>query len=148
MTPSVAYLLSDSARLLRRAFDLRVRAKGVTGPQARLLLVLGLHEGQNQGFYAEQLDVEAITLGRMLDRMEEAGRVERRPDPADRRAWRVYLTDAGREIIDQVHGCLNGLEDEMLVNLDQAQRSTLATLLETIRTNLTHARSTEVTVNG
>ena len=66
MTPSVAYLLGDSARLLRRAFDLRVRAKGVTGPQARLLLVLGLHEGQNQGFYAEQLDVEAITLARAV----------------------------------------------------------------------------------
>ena len=102
MTPSVAYLLSDSARLLRRAFDMRMRAMGVTGPQARLLLVLGLHEGENQGFYAEQLDVEAITLGRMLDRMEEAGLIERRRDPADRRAWRVHLTPAGLDLLPEL----------------------------------------------
>ncbi|MEY4055040.1 MAG: hypothetical protein RL519_375 [Pseudomonadota bacterium] len=142
------YLLSDTARLLRKAFDGRVRQLGMTSPQARLLLILSHSEGENQAFYADRLEVEPISLARMLDRMEEAGRVERRPDPADRRAWRVYLTDAGREIIDQVHGCLNGLEDEMLVNLGQTQRATLATLLETIRTNLTNARSTEVTVNG
>ncbi len=142
------YLLSDTARLLRKAFDGRVRQLGMTSPQARLLLILSHSEGENQAFYAERLEVEPISLARMLDRMEESGRVERRPDPADRRAWRVYLTDAGRKIIGQVNLCLNGLEDEMLFNLNQDQRKTLADLLETIRTNLTNARATEVTVNG
>lgn len=144
----ITYLLSDTARLLRKAFDGRVRQLGMTSPQARLLLILSHSEGENQAFYAERLEVEPISLARMLDRMEEAGRVERRPDPADRRAWRVYLTAAGRQVIDGVHQCLNGLEDEMLFNLGADQRQALADLLETIRSNLTNARSTEVTVNG
>ncbi len=142
------YLLSDTARLLRKAFDGRVRQLGMTSPQARLLLILSHNEGENQAFYAERLEVEPISLARMLDRMEEAGRVERRPDPADRRAWRVYLTDAGRKIIDRVYLCINGLEDEMLLNMSEDQRTALASLLETIRSNLTQARATEVTVNG
>ncbi len=144
----VTYLLSDTARLLRKAFDGRVRQLGMTSPQARLLLILSHSEGENQAFYAERLEVEPISLARMLDRMEESGRVERRPDPADRRAWRVYLTNAGQEIIGQVNRCLNGLEDEMLLNLSEDQRQSLAVLLETIRNNLTNARLTEVTING
>ena len=144
----VTYLMSDTARLLRKAFDGRVRQLGMTSPQARLLLILSHSEGENQAFYAERLEVEPISLARMLDRMEESGRVERRPDPADRRAWRVYLTSAGQEIIGQVNHCLNGLEDEMLLNLDKDQRQLLAGLLEIIRSNLTNARLTEVTING
>lgn len=142
------YLLSDTARLLRKAFDARVRQLGMTSPQARLLLILAHSEGENQAFYAERLEVEPISLARMLDRMEESGRVERRPDPADRRAWRVYLTAAGREIIDQVHRCLNGLEDEMLLSLAGNQRELLAEFLEIIRANLTNARTTEVAIHG
>ncbi len=72
---NIGYLLGDRSRLLRRAFDDRVRAVGVTGPQARLLMYLSRYEGENQGFYAEQLDVEAITLCRMVDRMADAGLV-------------------------------------------------------------------------
>jgi DNA-binding MarR family transcriptional regulator len=148
MTPSVAYLLSDSARLLRRAFDLRVRAKGVTGPQARLLLVLGLHEGQNQGFYAEQLDVEAITLCRMLDRMEEAALIERRRDPADRRAWRVHLTGAGHALLPQLRDGVAPMVETMLGGLDSADRDRLAALLEQVRANLNTILEPELAVHG
>lgn len=144
----MTYLLSDTARLLRRAFDGRVRQLGMTSPQARLLLILSHSEGENQAFYAERLEVEPISLARMLDRMEEAGRVERRPDPADRRAWRVYLAPGGREIIDEVHQCLSGLEDEMLLTLAAGRRETLRDLLETIRSNLATPRATEVTIDG
>lgn len=142
------YLLSDTARLLRKAFDGRVRQLGMTSPQARLLLIVSHKEGENQAFYADRLEVEPISLCRMVDRMVEAGRLERRPDPADRRAWRVFLTAAGHEIIDQVHHCLNGLEDEMLRDLDTAQRQNLTTALETIRINLTDSRTAEVAANG
>lgn len=143
---SLPYLLSDSARLLRRAFDARVRTLGMTSPQARLLLILHVNEGENQGFYAERLEVEPISLTRMIDRMEEAGLLERRRDPADRRAWRLFLTDRSRQLIDQVRDCLNGLEDEMLTGLDTAQRAALAGMLETIRVNFSNVRPlTEVT---
>lgn len=148
MTPSIAYLLSDSARLLRRAFDARMRELGVTGPQARLLLVLGLHEGQNQGFYAEQLDVEAITLCRMLDRMEEAGLIERRRDPADRRAWRVHLTRSGQDLLPQLREGVAPMVDTMLGGLSAAERERFGQMLEQVRANLTRELLAEVPANG
>lgn len=145
---SLPYLLSDSARLLRRAFDARVRTLGMTSPQARLLLILHVTEGENQGFYAERLEVEPISLTRMIDRMEESGLIERRRDPADRRAWRLHLTDKSRQVIDQVRAGLAGLEEEMLAGLDPAQRESLATMLETIRVNFANARILPEVANG
>ena len=145
---SLPYLLSDSARLLRRAFDARVRTLGMTSPQARLLLILHVTEGENQGFYAERLEVEPISLTRMIDRMEEAGLLERRRDPADRRAWLLFLTDRSRQLIDQVRACLAGLEDEMLTGLDAAQRAALAGMLETIRVNFSNVRPIPEVTHG
>lgn len=138
---SLPYLLSDSARLLRRDFDTRVRALGMTSPQARLLLILHLTEGENQGFYAEQLEVEPISLTRMIDRMEDADLIERRPDPADRRAWRLFLTEKSRLVIDQVRASLARLEDGMLAGIDPPQREALAAMLELIRMNFTNVRA-------
>lgn len=148
MTPSVAYLLSDSARLLRRAFDARVRTLGVTGPQARLLLVLSLHEGQNQGFYAEQLEVEAITLCRMLDRMEEGGLIERRRNPADRRAWQVHLTAAGQDLLPPLREGISPMVDAMLHGIGDADREQFGRLLEQVRANLTRALQPQEAVHG
>ena len=145
---SLPYLLSDSARLLRRAFDARVRTLGMTSQQARLLLLLQVNEGENQGFYAERLEVEPISLTRMIDRMEEAGLLERRRDPADRRAWLLYLTERSRQLIDQVRACLAGLEDEMLTGLDAAQRAALAEMLETIRVNFSNVRPIPEVTHG
>jgi DNA-binding MarR family transcriptional regulator len=144
----MAYLLGDSARLLRRAFDARMRALGVTGPQARLLLVLGLHEGQNQGFYADQLEVEAITLCRMLDRMEDAALIERRRDPTDRRAWRVHLTAAGNALLPKLREAVAPLVEDMLAGLEEAERVQLGAVLERIRTNLSQSLEPEVAVHG
>lgn len=145
---SLPYLLSDSARLLRRAFDARVRVLGMTSPQARLLLLLHVGEGENQGFYADRLEVEPISLTRMIDRMEESGLIERRRDPSDRRAWRLHLTDKSRKVIDQVRAGLAGLEDEMLVGLSTTQREALGDALETIRNNFTAARTALEVANG
>jgi DNA-binding MarR family transcriptional regulator len=137
---SAAYLLSDTARLLRRAFDERVRQLDLTSTQARLLLILSRDEGQNQAFYAERLEVEPISLCRLLDRMVATGRIERRPDPADRRAWRVFLTADGHKIIKQVNTSSIGLEAELLLNLSDEQKVALVTALETIRDNLSHPK--------
>lgn len=145
---SLPYLLSDSARLLRRAFDARVRTLGMTSPQARLLLILSVNEGENQGFYAERLEVEPISLTRMIDRMEEAGLIERRRDPADRRAWRLHLTERSRQLIDEARLCLADLEDEMLAGITAPQREALADILETIRVNFSNARNLAEVANG
>ena len=145
---SLTYLLSDSARQLRRAFDTRVRTLGVTAQQARLLLHMARDEGQNQGFYAEQVEVEPITLCRMVDRMEETGLVERRRDPADRRAWRLHLTDRSRAMIERLHVCIEGLERDLLAGLSEAQRDSLRGLLEAARTNLARGAEPQVASHG
>ncbi len=145
---SIAYLLSDSARMLRREFDARVRELGMTGPQARLLLNLAVSEGENQGFYADRLDVEPISLTRMIDRMEESGLLERRRDPADRRAWRVHLTARAREVIEQVRSHADPLREMLLAGLDPNQRSALASYLEVVRANLSATRESAIAANG
>jgi DNA-binding MarR family transcriptional regulator len=145
---SAAYLLSDTARLLRRAFDARVRQLGMTSSQARLLLMLDHAEGENQGFYADRLEVEPISLCRLIDRMEEAGLLERRRDPADRRAWRVHLTERSRRVIDEVRAGLAGMEDEMLTGLGQAEREGLIGLLEKVRANFAEGRPAGVLTHG
>jgi MarR family transcriptional regulator for hemolysin len=144
----VMYLLSDTARLLRKMFDARVRQLGMTSTQARLLLILSRSEGENQAFYAEELEVEPISLTRLIDRMEDSGLIERRRDPADRRAWRLFLTARSRLVIDQVKALLVELEEEMLARLDAAQREALAETLEIVRTNFSAARLLPAVVNG
>lgn len=145
---SIGYLLADSARLLRREFDARVRELGMTGPQARLLLNLAVSEGENQGFYAERLDVEPISLTRMIDRMEESGLLERRRDPADRRAWRVHLTPRAREVIEQVRSHAGPLQEMLLAGLSPEQRILLASSLEVVRANLSATREAGIAANG
>ncbi len=113
-----------------------------------MLLVLGLPDRQNQGFYAEQLDVEAITLGRMLDRMEEAGLIERRRDPADRRAWRVHLTAAGQDLLPHLREDIAPMVEAMLAGVSAADRDRLAALLEQVRANLNTILEPELAVHG
>lgn len=132
----MAYLLSDTARLLRRNFDARVKQVGVTSPQARLLLILFKTEGENQGFYAERVEVEPITLCRMVDRMEEMQLVERRKDPADRRAWRLHLTERSRAMIERLREEVAELERDMMEGFTPEQASAFRALLERVQTNL------------
>jgi len=144
----IGHLLADNSRLARRAFDERVRADGVTGPQARLLLMLDRNPGENQGHYAELLDVEPITLCRMVDRLEDAGLVERRPDLNDRRARRLHLTANSRAKLTRLRERLDTMVDEILVGLSVAERDEFGRLLTVVRTNLTLQREQERTANG
>ena len=144
----IGYLLADNSRLARRAFDERVRADGVTGPQARLLLMLERTPEENQGFYADLLDVEPITLCRLVDRLEDAGLVERRPDPGDRRARRLHLTAKSREKLARVRERLDEMVDEMLTGLSDSERQEFVRLLKVLHTNLASLREQEKAANG
>ena len=148
MEPSLAYLLSDSGRLLRRTFDERVRSLGLTAVQARLLLILFKFPDNNQAFYAERIEVEPITLTRLVDRMEEAGWIERVPDPTDRRARLLHLTDKSREIVEPLRAKVGGMVEDMAQGLTLAERETLATLLERVSANLSAERETGKVANG
>lgn len=149
MADQLGFLIGDVSRLLRRAFDVRARSIGVTRPQWKMLTTLSRHEGANQGRLADLLDVEAITLCRMIDRLEEAGLVERRPDPADRRAWRIYLTEKARPILDELRSLADRMIEDALDGLTGPDRDTLETLLERIRNNLNDAeRKEKVAAHG
>ena len=109
---SLAFLLGDTSRLLRRRFDARAREFGVSRAQWQVLFALSRNEGINQTGLADYLEVETITLCRMVDRLAEAGLVERRPDPADRRAWRLHLTPAAHPLLER----LRVLGDEVVAD--------------------------------
>lgn len=147
MTENIAMLMAQVSRLLRRAFDEKARTIGVTRPQWQVLTLLTVHEGINQGGLAELLEVEPITLGRMIDRLQEAEMVQRRPDPADRRAWRLYLTDKARELLEQLRPMADDMLEVALVGVDGPSREAMMEALRRMRANLTR-RPAGQTSNG
>lgn len=144
MVSELAYRMSDNSRLLRRLFDERVRQHGLTAAQARLLLSLDHFPGENQAFYADRLEIEPITLTRIVDRMEEAGWLERRADPADRRARILHLTAKSRRIVQTLRETLDEMMEEVLSGMDATERQILETLNDRIGDNLVKARSREL----
>lgn len=139
-------MLADTSRLLRRSFDGRARDIGVTRAQWQVLTTLLRHEGVNQGGLAELLDVEPITVCRMVDRLQEAGLVERRADPADRRSWRLFLTPRAHDLLDQLRPLANAMIEEALTGIDEGERDLLRNLLDRIRNNLS-GRTVEALVS-
>lgn len=136
MSDSLAFLLSDVSRLMRRRFDERARAIGVTRAQWRTLTTLSRHEGINQGGLADLLEVEPITLCRMIDRLAEAGLVERRSDPGDRRAWLIFLTDKARPMIAQLRALAEEMMELALEGVDDTERAHVFDIVGRIRHNL------------
>tara|TARA_B100001105_G_scaffold248309_1_gene233930 strand:+ start:65 stop:511 length:447 start_codon:yes stop_codon:yes gene_type:complete len=147
MENNIGYLLSDSGRLLRKTFDERVRDLGLTAVQARLMLSLVKFPDNNQAFYAERIEVEPITLTRIVDRMEEAGWVERVADPNDRRARLLHLTDKSREIVEPLRAIVNALVEDMAEGLTSQEQDLLAELLGKISANLSAEREYRNVVN-
>lgn len=136
MDDNLAALLSDTARLMRRSFDARARQIGVTRPQWRVLSVLLRFEGIHQGGLAELLEVEPITVCRMVDRLQEAALVERRSDPEDRRSWQLFLTQKARDLLSQLRPLADAMLDEALEGVSEADRAILAQSLDQMRRNL------------
>lgn len=145
---NIASILADASRLLRRSFDARARDIGVTRPQWQVLTTLRRHEGVNQGGLAELLDVEPITVCRMVDRLQEAQLVERRADPADRRSWRLYLTPKASELLAQLRPLGDELIEEALNGLSVQERDSLRAMLERVRENLARVPSELVMPHG
>src|SRR3546814_18367803 len=113
MVSELAYRMSDNSRLLRRLFDERVRQHGLTAAQARLLLSLDHFPGENQEFYADRLEIEPITLHRIVDSMEEPAWLERTAEPDDRRARLLHLTAKHRKTVQTPRAHLNEMMEEV-----------------------------------
>ena len=133
---SLAFLLSDASRLVRRRFDAKARSLGVSRAQWQVLFALSRNEGINQTGLADYLEVETITLCRMVDRLAEAGLVERRADPADRRAWRLHLTPAAHPLLDKLLAVGRDVIDDAEAGIDPAHLAVTMDVLMAIRTNL------------
>jgi DNA-binding MarR family transcriptional regulator len=121
--------LVESSRILRNYIDHRAKQRGTTRAQWVVLFRLRAHEGLSQVDLAEVLELQPISLVRLLDRLVEQGLVERRHDPRDRRANRLHLTAAGRQLVDDLDGLRDAIAADVLRDIsDDAVAISLATL--------------------
>lgn len=135
-------LLHDVARLIRTLADRRARAHGMTRAQWMILFRLRRHDGLNQRELAEILEVEPITVGRLVDRLEARGLIERRADPADRRCWRLHLTPAADPILEEIDEVRRLFEAEATRNLPEGERAATISALLKMKSNLLAAGCT------
>jgi DNA-binding MarR family transcriptional regulator len=134
--------LIESSRLLRNYIDLRAKGRGTTRAQWIVLFQLRQKEGLSQVDLAEVLELQPISLVRLLDRLVDQGLLERRPDPRDRRANRLFLTEAGRRFVDD----LDSLRDSIAADVLQGMpASTIEASLEVLRDVKRHLKGASET---
>jgi DNA-binding MarR family transcriptional regulator len=136
------FLLHDIARLLRKRFDQGAAALGLSRAQWQVLAHLHRHEGINQSGLAEILEIKGVTLGRLVDRLEAAGWVERRADASDRRARRLYTTDKVAPVLARMWALGERKREEALAGLSDGERRALIDSLLKIRANLSERGGT------
>jgi MarR family transcriptional regulator for hemolysin len=126
----------DVARLQKTFVDQRARQYGMTRAQWAVLFRLDRSEGLKQSELAELLDLQPISLTRLLDRLAENGLIERRPDPNDRRANRLFLTPAARPLLERLTELGEDMMETVLDGLDDKAVERLLHDLQTMRDNL------------
>ncbi|QIL02628.1 MarR family transcriptional regulator [Sphingomonas sinipercae] len=125
--------INETAHAIRRAFDQRAASLGVTKAQWRVLARLKREPGLRQVELADKLDVEPITLCRIVDRLEEAGLVERHRDPSDRRAWKLELTDKAEPVVARLRELVREFSSEILGSMGPAGVENLRAELKDVR---------------
>jgi DNA-binding MarR family transcriptional regulator len=130
------FLLHDVARLIRVAADKRARVDGMTRAQWALLIAVFRNPGVSQKEVADLLEVEPISVGRLVDRLERNGLIERRPDPADRRIWRLNLTAAAGPVLKRIGVQRAELAEMIGAGVPEAMRAAMLDGLNRMKTNL------------
>lgn len=135
---AVSFLVRDIARLLRRRFDegAEQSALGLTRNQSFVLVYIAEDQGLSQARLAQLLQIEPIALVRLIDRLEEAGLVERRLDPRDRRVWRLYLTPSAAPVLERIRDLNHAVGTEAMMDLSEPQQSVLIDLLRHLKSSL------------
>jgi len=136
MDSNFAFDVSETALALRRAFDRRAAALGVTRAQWRALTRLSREDGMRQVDLADALDIEPITLCRMVDRLAEGGLVERRADEKDRRAWRIHLTPAAGPILERLRALAQDFLADALEGVSETEQAATRNILARVRANV------------
>jgi MarR family transcriptional regulator, transcriptional regulator for hemolysin len=140
--------LSDVARAMRTFIDQCAREHGMTRAQWGALVRLERQEGMTQAELADSLEIQPISLVRLIDRLCDAGQVERRPHPRDRRANRLYLTDKGRSTLIRLTPFGRDMASDILASLDEADVVDLLQKLLVIKGNIRQASAKRGTGNG
>lgn len=135
-TDSLPFEIAETAHALRREFDRRAAPLGVTRAQWRTLAWVARVPGMRQVELADHLDIEPITVCRILDRLEESGLVERRRDPDDRRAWQLFLTRKAEPIVGELRAVAASLASDAFDGLGARDCDVLRAALATVRANL------------
>jgi MarR family transcriptional regulator, transcriptional regulator for hemolysin len=136
LSRQLGFLLKDTSRRYTRRFEERAQALSLTLPQCRALLHLENNEGVSQKRLSELTEVDPMTLVRILDRMEADGWVQRRFDPADRRAHTLWLTPKSKPVLEHVAHLIAETRAETLHGLSNEERGKLIELLERVHANL------------
>ena len=135
----LAFLINDVARLLRTYADQNAASFGMTRAKWAVLARLDRFEGLKQSELAEMLDLQPITLTRLLDGLCDNGLIERRPSPSDRRAKLLFLTPAARPLLERLSALGEELMQTALNGLSPSQVNALLANLTTVKENLRHA---------
>lgn len=133
---SIGALIADLSRLVRRTFNRNLRDSELTQSQWQAIAYLRRWEGINQAALAELMEIQPITLARLIDRMAAAGWVERRPDPHDRRAVQLFLTEKAQPILANMRAAGTLFQEQALAGISAEERQQLFDLLGRIKTNL------------
>ena len=134
---NAGFLIHDVSRLMRGWFDDRAQAMGLTRAQWRVLVHLAAREGVNQKELAAILEIDTVTLGRHIDRLEKDNWLERRPDPNDRRAWLLHLLPAARPMLDQMEALAERTMALALKDVPADQRALFIEVLHKVKANMT-----------
>jgi|SRR5436190_14028009 MarR family transcriptional regulator for hemolysin len=137
----LAWEIGETSRMMRRFYDRRASALGVTTAQWRVIGHLGHSPGLKQVELAERLDVEPITACRIVDRLEDAGLVERQRDPDDRRAWRLVLTDKAQPIYRRLGDLAEEMAGEAFAGFSVEEFEAIRAKLAHVRENVSRAEA-------
>jgi DNA-binding MarR family transcriptional regulator len=132
----LGFLMHDVSRLRRTVFDEFMKPLNVTRSQWWVLAYLSRHDGMIQTDLANDLELGKAALGSLVDRLEAAGLVIRRPDEIDRRVKRIYVSSAGVQLIKEMRGLSNEMSERVLEGLDEDQRHALVDMLGHVKKNL------------
>jgi len=136
LSRNFGFLLNDVARLMRTAYDRRIRKLGLTRAQWWVLTHLFRGDGVSQTELAETLEIEKPTLGRLLDRLEAKRWIRREHDARDRRIWRVHLTEEVEPALRTMRAIAAELRRDALAGLSAAERERFVDTLLTLKANL------------
>jgi DNA-binding MarR family transcriptional regulator len=140
---SFGYLFNDVTLLFRKHFDRRAVKFGLTRAQWRATKMLYHREGLRQTELAEWLEMEPIAVGRVIDRLQAAGFVERRADPRDRRAWRLYITEQARVIVGDMELIARDLRKDATRGIASDELAAALGVINRIKENLQALDATE-----